>query len=132
MSQVGVKEKGWNKGKEVEAYLASVKLAPGNPWCAAFVVWCHKQCGIKIVESGYSPSLFNKAHNVTTGKRGDVFGIYYPSKKRIAHVGFIDAVQGKSYRTVEGNTGPNGGREGDGVYVKYRLKSQVYRISRWT
>lgn len=126
-----MREVGWNKGKRVEMYLAAVKLAPGNPWCAAFVVWCHQQAGYKIVQSGYSPSLFPKSRIVTVAQRGDVFGIYYVNKKRIAHVGFIDAVGPNYYITVEGNTGPNGGREGDGVYVKRRLKSQVYRISRW-
>jgi len=29
-----------NRGKEVEEYLRSVGLPPGEPWCDAFVYWC--------------------------------------------------------------------------------------------
>ena len=44
-SQVGVMEDppGSNRGKEVEQYLASVGVAPGNAWCAAFVYFCVEQ-----------------------------------------------------------------------------------------
>jgi len=88
-------------------------------------------CGIKIVTSGYSPALFPKAKVVTEARQGDVFGIYYQNKGRIAHVGFIHKIERNCYVTVEGNTGPDGTREGDGVYSKRRLKKQVYKLSRW-
>lgn len=134
-SQIGVREVGWNAGERVELYLKSVNLAKGNPWCAAFVVWCCLQCSIDIVLSGYSPNLFPKKHIVNVARPGDVFGIYFANKGRIAHVGFIDEVRLNSYVTVEGNTGSDnygqGTREGDGVYRKVRLKKQIYKISRW-
>ena len=34
-----VKEKGDNTGVDVQAYQRTVGLAPGSPWCAAFVAW---------------------------------------------------------------------------------------------
>jgi hypothetical protein len=134
-AEIGIREQGWNAGQRVEEYLKSVKLSKGNPWCAAFVVWCHIQCDIYIVLSGYSPSLFPKKNIVTNPRPGDVFGIYFANKGRIAHVGFIDEVRVNSYITVEGNTGSDnygqGTREGDGVYKKVRLKKQIYKVSRW-
>jgi hypothetical protein len=91
--------------------------------------------------SGWSPDWFPKGNTVYArdGERkavpgsADVFGIYFQDLKRIAHVGFIDEwTDGGSYcMTVEGNTNDTGSREGDGVYRKRRLKSQVYKVSRW-
>ncbi len=141
-AEIGTREKtGNNDGERVELYLKSCNLKKGNPWCAAFITWCYKEAGIKAVVSGYSPSWFpNKNTTYTRGKQGnktpkqgDVFGIWFNSKNRIAHVGFIDEwAEGSSYTmTVEGNTNEAGSREGDGVYRKRRLKSQIYKVSSW-
>lgn len=85
--------------------------------------------------TGWSPSLFPPKKVVTTWKQGDVFGIYFANKKRIAHVGIIDQVERNSVITVEGNTGPDNygerSREGDGVFKKRRMKKQIYMVSRW-
>ena len=62
---------------------------------------------------------------------GDVFGLYFPEKKRIAHVGFIDHWDGTWMISVEGNTNVSGGREGDGVYRKRRLVRTVYKVARY-
>lgn len=140
-SQLGVRElSGRNDGKQVEMYLKSANLSKGQPWCAAFITWTFKEAGVKAVVSGYSPSWFpNKnvvyikgGDNNKSPQQSDVFGIYFPSKKRIAHVGFIDQwSEGNFTITVEGNTNEAGSREGDGVYRKRRLKNQIYKISRW-
>lgn len=60
---------------------------------------------------------------------GDIFGIYFPEKGRIAHVGFVDQWDGKWLITVEGNTNESGSREGDGVYRKRRLVSSISKVS---
>lgn len=62
---------------------------------------------------------------------GDVFGIYFPDKKRIAHAGFIDQWDGSWLITVEGNTNVSGGREGDGVYRKRRPIQSIYQVARY-
>ena len=62
---------------------------------------------------------------------GDVFGLYFPEKGRIAHVGFIDEWNDPWVITVEGNTNVLGGREGDGVYRKRRLVRTVDRVARY-
>jgi len=121
-------------------YLASANLKRGQPWCAAFLTWTFRAAGIKAMVSGYSPNWFpakkviytrGSSRNSSPGT-ADVFGIYFPTKKRIAHVGFIDEWKSGSIAiTVEGNTNEAGSREGDGVYKKRRLKSQIYKVSRW-
>lgn len=140
-SYIGVREAtGNNDGIEVEKFLKSTGLGKGYAWCAAFVNWCFIQCGIKTVKSpAWSPSWFPNDKVIykrnNTIKRqpqsGDVFGIWFSSKKRVAHVGFIDDWQnGSDYAiTVEGNTNTAGSRDGDGVYKKRRLKRQIYVVS---
>lgn len=140
-SEIGVREAtGRNDGQRVEMYLASCKLPAGNPWCAAFVTWVFKEAKVKAMVSAWSPAWFpetkviytrGSSHNKVP-QQADVFGIWFANRKRIAHVGFIDDWQsGAVAITVEGNTNEAGSREGDGVYRKRRLKSQIYKVSRF-
>ena len=64
-------------------------------------------------------------------QKGDVFGIWFPDKGRIAHVGFVDSWSDKWLITVEGNTNEAGSREGDGVLRKRRLVRTVYQVSQF-
>jgi inner membrane protein involved in colicin E2 resistance len=68
---------------------------------------------------------------LATPNTTDLFGLYFPEKKRIAHVGFIDAWDDKWLITVEGNTNISGEREGDGVYRKRRMVGSIYRVARY-
>ncbi len=67
----------------------------------------------------------------TTPKTGDIFGLFFPDKNRIAHTGFIDQWDGTWLITVEGNTNVSGGREGDGVYRKRRPVKSIYQVARY-
>lgn len=134
-SQIGIREKtGNNDGIAVEMYLRSVGLKKGPPWCAAFVSWCIPDGGAK---SAWSPDWFPSARVIwkrdgsAVPQSGDVMGLYFPEKKRIAHVGFVDEWDGVHAITVEGNTNEAGSREGDGVYRKRRLCRQIYMVSDW-
>ena len=138
-SQIGVREKtGNNDGKEVEMYLASVGLDKGNPWCAAYVSWCFQQNNVKCPRSGYSPYWFVTNVIYKRGKtpevvfpKASVFGIWFESKGRVAHVGYVDQDKGKEIVTVEGNTNSGGSRDGDGCWKRIRLKRQIYIVSDW-
>lgn len=138
-SQVGVREAtGRNDGSEVEMYLRSVDLGKGYAWCAAFLTWCHDQAGIDNPQSAWSPDWVNSnivyqanKPRISTfeSKPGQVFGLYFESKRRIAHVGLITGEDRLHYRTIEGNTNNGGSREGDGVYRKIRYKRSIHIIS---
>ena len=139
-NEIGIRESGYNKGQRVEEYLKAANLKASAPWCAAFITWTFKQCNIKAVVSGYSPNWFEsnvvykRDDNINRNYKvqaGDVFGLWFANKNRIAHVGFIDGKQGDYYITVEGNTNEAGSREGDGVYRKRRHVKTIYAISRW-
>ena len=151
-TQVGTMESGRNNyGPEVRDYLASCGFKEGAPWCAAFVHWTYRQCD-RVIEphtsyalaanwhpkarriwskSGWVPDTAKTFHRVS--ENGDHFALWYTNLKpaRIGHTGLIYDEDEKYLYTIEGNTGPEGGRDGDGVYRKKRLKRGVYCVSRW-
>ena len=128
----GVRERsGKNDGERVEAYLASVKLQKGQPWCAAFISWVFKQGAYTQPRTGWSPALFNTRVNTKLVQAGNVFGIWFPSLKRIAHVGLVEKREGDWLISIEGNTNVAGSREGDGVYRKRRSIKSIYAFADW-
>jgi hypothetical protein len=140
ISQIGVREKGINSGVEVEMYLAAAGLGKGNPWCASFVAWTFKQCtNIKVKSAGWVPSWFPKNKlifrrgelNVRPAQSGDLIGIWFANKNRLAHIGFYQKESGDFTISVEGNTNEEGSREGDGVYRKRRITRTIHSISSW-
>jgi len=113
---------------------------------ASRVIWS-RESGTKNQEPRRPPSALETDHGyptrMATGKMqtdcyrvitpatADVFGIYFPEKKRIAHVGFIDSWDGTWLITVEGNTNTSGHPEGDGVYRKRRPVRSIYQVARY-
>lgn len=153
-SQLGVVEAtGHNDGAQVERYLRYTGLGKGHAWCAAFVCWVLGQAGVDNPKTAWAASLFPKDRLVwsrgkalatgnlqrtttralTTGNSqlATIFGLYFPSLKRIAHCGFIDEWGEKEVITVEGNTNDSASREGDGVYRKRRPVKSLCAVADW-
>ena len=148
---LSVREDGSNRGTFVEVYLKAVGLAPGNPWCMAFVVLrlikAAASLGLafpKDVPKTGSTVLFsdygkNKGFWIRRAdfelgraniQPGDIVFYFFPSKGRIAHTGIVvELADNKNFFTVEGNT--SGGisdsvdRDGQGVYMKLRTLSSL-------
>ena len=97
----------------------------------------HKVIWVRTTEKGKLKTevLRKGAHSsqpiAPSPQTGDVFGLFFPEKDRIAHVGFVDQWDGTWLITVEGNTNVSGSREGDGVYRKRRLVKSIYRVARY-
>jgi hypothetical protein len=51
--------------------------------------------------------------------------------KGIGHTGLVKTVREKNVITYEGNTGDDGGRDGDGFYKKVRPLSKNLHITRY-
>lgn len=142
-SALGWREKtGNNDGENIDRILASVGLAgTRSPYCAAFCVFCYQEAGVgsKIPHSAWSPDMVKNP----TWFRGrgdiprpaDVFGIWFPSKGRVAHAGLIEKWgNGGAAVTIEGNTSPQADsgseadRDGEGVCRRWRLTSTIYAV----
>jgi len=142
-AEIGTRElTGNNDGKRVEEYLAFVGFKKGASWCAAFVSWVGAQVkGVRYLVTAWSPSygsskflVFKRGTKLKgVGQRGDVGTItgVVNGEWRISHVFFIDGLtkDGKLYRTVEGNTNSQGGRDGNGVFARLRSPNQIYTIA---
>jgi hypothetical protein len=131
-SFLGVKEAtGKNDGPEVEAFLESVGLSKGDPWCASFLYYVFSKSSTAVVpRSGWSPSWVSGGKRPVAGvvPVAGVFGIWFESLRRVAHVGLIEKNEGQWVFTIEGNTSPEGSRDGNGCYRRRRLVKQIYKV----
>ncbi|MBB5440574.1 hypothetical protein HDC92_004277 [Pedobacter sp. AK017] len=93
--------------------------------------WCFGKAGYVLPKTAWSPALFPASRLVTTAKPGIVYGLYFPTLKRIAHCGLVESVRNDLIYGLEGNTSLAGSREGDGVYRKVRHKRTIYRYADW-
>ncbi|WP_231625464.1 peptidoglycan-binding protein [Pedobacter sp. R20-19] len=131
-SQIGVREAtGHNDGRQIEAYLHYTGLKKGNPWCAAFVSWVFGQAGFCQPVTAWSPNLFPIKRRTTNIGPATIFGVYFPSLKRIAHCGLVAQKNGHWLITIEGNTNMDGSREGNGVHRKRRLVQSIKLFADW-
>lgn len=143
LQQNGVHETGNNTGREVNQYLRSIGLGPGNPWCAAFVYWCIDEAAGDVdlenpfIKTGFCPTIANWARQQgilhSTPEPGDVFLRYgtVSGEFRACHTGFVTRVEGGQYATIEGNTNTGGSREGIGVFKRLRPINEGYKFVRW-
>jgi hypothetical protein len=136
-SQLGVAEKpkGSNRGKEVNAYLASVGLLPGEPWCMAFVHWC-AACAAKALD--IPNPIYKTGHVLTFAKKTKLRTLTNKSSTvQAGDIGFMDFGGGKGHifivtkvhtgmvETIEGNSNDEGSREGYEVCERKRLKQSL-------
>jgi hypothetical protein len=130
--QVGVREAGRNRGIVVEAYQRAAGAQPGDPWCAAFVVWCFREAVHQLNVPMPLPitpgalKLWRRSdpwlhwHQPTPGA---VF--VHDHGGGLGHCGLVEEVRADgTLVTLEGNTGPSPGvartdRDGDGVYRRH-------------
>lgn len=134
-SQVGAKESGKpNHGEEVREYLKSCGLGEGNPWCAALVNWCCKQAGLPTPKTGCAAVRSWVSHfagnRVTQPARGSLF--YWLDAGGTGHIGVClgPSILGV-FRTIEGNTNDEGGRDGDRCHKRTRTIAGLKRHQVW-
>jgi len=137
-SQIGIREVGSNRGKNVFRYQKSAGVKSGTAWCGSFVWFCYKEVGLTpgIKGPARAANWFIDKNKIIIirgeikkrkAQSGDVIGISY--SKGINHVGFYDTESDKFYLTVEGNTGGEKSDPGEGVYRLKRVKRQVLYIA---
>lgn len=142
----GIREIRQNISPEIEIFAETSGLDPKNQyaWCAMREYWV-------CLKAGYNPELLPKKGRsaavrnwfdlavangwlISTPVRGAVAG--WLNRNKQGHI--FDALgpythRGDGewiFRTLEGNTGPGGGREGDGSYKRERTKKQMDSMHR--
>lgn len=140
--QIGVLENplGSNSGTEVNAYLASIGLGGGYPWCMAFVYWCFRQAAIQVgvanplVQTGGCLYQWNTTtlpklkkvdavNNPSLIKVGSVFIMDFGGGK--GHTGIVESVSAGFITSIEGNTNDSLSREGIGVFRQKRKVNSI-------
>ncbi|HEX6021407.1 MAG TPA: CHAP domain-containing protein, partial [Solirubrobacter sp.] len=118
-TQQGVRETGGaNRGPEVDQYLASAKVAPGNPWCASFVTWALEKAGHKMPGGGWA-AVQTWVRNAEQGKNGlqivtadqarpgDIVAYDWGGQEDFGsdgHIGFVASnVENGKFTALEGN-----------------------------
>lgn len=128
-----------NKGPFVEACLKAVDLAPGNPWCAAWVYYIgRKALGAlwPLPKTGGCQFLHDWAKTALAVHEkpdaGDVFLVWHAELGRFAHTGLVVSVNPDgSCQTIEGNTSGSGSREGWIVAERARTFTAKDRFIGW-
>jgi len=122
---------GFNRSPFIDKINEFAGVPVGSPYCASFVSYILYISEIRAPISAWSPDTTSKKNiPFLEINSADVFGLYFPSKGRIAHTGFIKEVKKNSayILTTEANTSPNAdelgakSREGDGFFNKLRNK----------
>lgn len=136
LTQNGVEEvpRGSNAGKDVEAYLKSVGLGKGYPWCMAFVFWCVNKASAELgqanplVKTGGVMRQWNETTlrklpktAIAAVRPGDIFIMDFGGG--VGHTGFVEKIIGSNVYTIEGNTNDDGSREGYEVARRVRPAS---------
>lgn len=138
-AEVGVREHGRNRGPEIDAYNREIGHDPAkaDPWCAIFVsamvrracVAIGVQVPIRLTAGCYTldeqaPSTMRTGRPVS----GCIFllGRFENGRAILKHTGFIEEDLGNGvFQTIEGNTDPGGGADGDGVYRRTRKRGEL-------
>lgn len=146
--EVGVREVGNNGGARVREYQAATWLVPAPwPWCAALVCWVFREAQGLSMPLAAIPrprtagawdfenwARQQRTHGVRLIKplvgeilAGDIL-VY-----TFSHIGIAASgapATASRVQTVEGNTNAGGAREGDGVYLRDRARSQIRSVIR--
>ena len=138
---VGIRERGFNRGREVEAIIREAGGQIGDAWCSWTVVVELRRAGLHVPRFGRARDWFDCAHTIWRNgvqlagrpepQPGDLLGFTW-GHTAICHVEMLIVWgTGPSCRAVGGNTGGGGQlqREGEGVYVNWRLKRMVAAVA---
>lgn len=137
---VGIREKGQNRGKRIEEYQRTVGIGPGNPYCIAAVCTWMKEAAqelgvprkytissasaLRFLEHNQKSGMSFSVDKLTPDMIPCVFVIDHGGGK--GHAGLVvgESAEPGTYVTIEANTNQAGSREGDGVYSKTRHVSE--------
>lgn len=129
-SQVGVhegrKNGHWDNDQKYSAEVPGLAWSNFQPWCCTFVSWVAFKAGAGDLYPRTASCDLAGAWFKTKGRWSEYPAVgaqvFYGTARDLNHTGIVVAFDADAITTVEGNTNLNGSPEGDGVYVKTRLR----------
>lgn len=142
---IGLREEsGNNDGEVIAEILRNCGINFPAAWCACYLYQGFLDIDYypDIDQPAWTPNWFKDKKRIRWQRDKDPYsmrfekgwtgGIYFRNLGRIAHVAAILEDFGDMYvLTIEGNTNSQGAREGDGVFLRIRHKSEFYKVSDW-
>lgn len=106
---VARKELGYKEGKNNASKYGKWYGLDNNPWCAMFVSWCANQVGIlgskipKYASSSIGYNWFKSRGLATSKPKPGYVGFLKGTTSIASHTFIVEAVDGKTITTIEGN-----------------------------
>lgn len=128
-----VRETKRNSSPQIDQYLKYVNISFPAAWCMAFGQYHFNRACINtnvansLIKGAGVRTVYREMRKKGTrlpsyraGERGQL-QCYQSGKTQYGHVAIVTGrTSNGQLKTIEGNTGPDGGRDGDGVYRKIR------------
>jgi hypothetical protein len=150
-TQLGIVETSKNHGEGIEKYWAATNYPDGyknrEPYCAAALCWIIREAMAASTKtwtfkrpktaSAFGFEEWSLAQDKSTNTKMKPHGDIEPGDLvifKFSHIGIATSRPNKDghFSTIEANTGPNGERDGDGVWQKTRHMDQVRSRIRFT
>lgn len=120
----------WNNIQKYSPAVPGLEWSQGQPWCCTFVSWLAMKAGL----AAYFPRTASTDAAAAWWKARKQWHEYpavgaqalYGKAGNMDHTGFVVDYDDTYVYAVEGNTNTTGSREGDGVYLKKRLRRSDY------
>lgn len=151
VAEVGVLEEPphSNRGRRVDEYVAAAGLDPAGrfPWCVAFAYWCFQEAAARSGTKNPLPKTAGVLKHWSAAQRLAGVGIVKGAKAvenpaliqpgflfamdfggGVGHLGFVEGFANGRLVTVEGNTGPDGSREGVGVFRRTQRRLSTINL----
>ena len=128
-----------NKVKYNTAYYGREVSGMNLNWCAVFIWWLFRACGISELYYGgkktaYVPALISWAQRegliVKTPRPGDLVCFDFNGNGTADHIGLCESWDGKYVTTIDGNTGVGNEANGGAVMRRKRAKRYIAAVIR--
>jgi len=143
---IGQKELKNNSGfvdKEFEEKMKKMGWMKGQAWCMYFVKLCIYEAALELYGEKIATEkvkglgghvltnwqILGKKYNKDFSPKAGEIGFMRKPGTTQGHVFIVKSIDNLGVRTIEGNTNSVGGREGDGVYEKYRKNASMMNDS---
>ena len=128
-----------NNIKYNTAYYGKEVSGSNLAWCAVFVWWLFRECGMSELYYGgkktaYVPALISWARReglvVNTPRPGDLICFDFNGNGTADHIGLCESFDGSQVTTIDGNTGVGNEANGGAVMRRRRQKRYIVAVIR--